>query len=421
MSTLKFTDVHNLVAFLTKPTESEGFEQIVDFLNANPIKYALTVNPTVYTSSIEQFWATGKAKTVNEEAQLQALVDEKKKKSKSRRTKRKDTEVRQLNVPISVADEAVNEEMYDSLERAATTATSLDCQEAMRNAAAQTRFERVSKISNDPLLVEVNTSRSGEDSLKLIELMELCTKLQERVLDLKTTKTTQAMEIKSLKRRVKKLERRKRSRTHGLKRLYKVRLPARVESFEDKGLSEEDASKQEMIANIDANTDIYLVNVHTDKDIFGVNDDDVIVEDAEILFDVADDLRELKSAMPKAATTTATTTITTAILRPKAKIINIHNQEQAPTPTVSSQQPSQLQAEEEEEEKRIIREKAQQIKEVNMAWDDVQAKINDDYELAQRLQAKEQDELTDEEKEKLFMEFLEKKRNRPPTKAQQGI
>ncbi|GJU81500.1 hypothetical protein Tco_1283865 [Tanacetum coccineum] len=35
------------VVFLEKPTESEGFEEIVDFLNANPIKYALTVNPTV--------------------------------------------------------------------------------------------------------------------------------------------------------------------------------------------------------------------------------------------------------------------------------------------------------------------------------------------------------------------------------------
>nr|GEU54687.1 hypothetical protein [Tanacetum cinerariifolium] len=48
------------------------------FANANLIKYALAVNPTVYTSCIEQFWATVKAKTVNGEVQLQALVDEKK-------------------------------------------------------------------------------------------------------------------------------------------------------------------------------------------------------------------------------------------------------------------------------------------------------------------------------------------------------
>ncbi|GJY05971.1 hypothetical protein Tco_0371911 [Tanacetum coccineum] len=63
MTTLQFADNHNLVAFLAKPAESEGFEQIVDFLNALTIKYALTVNPTIYTSCIEQFWATVKEGT----------------------------------------------------------------------------------------------------------------------------------------------------------------------------------------------------------------------------------------------------------------------------------------------------------------------------------------------------------------------
>ncbi|GJV95560.1 uncharacterized mitochondrial protein-like protein [Tanacetum coccineum] len=74
----QFADTHNLVTFLSKPAESEGFEQIVDFLNANPIRYALTINPTIYTSCIKQFWATAKVKTINGEVQLQALVDGKK-------------------------------------------------------------------------------------------------------------------------------------------------------------------------------------------------------------------------------------------------------------------------------------------------------------------------------------------------------
>ncbi|GJZ18659.1 hypothetical protein Tco_0554782 [Tanacetum coccineum] len=78
MLDLKFVDTHNLVVFLEKPTESEGFEEIVDFLNANPIKYALTVNPTVYCTCIKRFWDTVKAKMVNGEVQLQALVDKKK-------------------------------------------------------------------------------------------------------------------------------------------------------------------------------------------------------------------------------------------------------------------------------------------------------------------------------------------------------
>nr|GEW61686.1 hypothetical protein [Tanacetum cinerariifolium] len=78
MPTIKFVETHNLVAFLEKPAESEGFKQIVDFLNANPIKYALTVNPTIYTLCIQQFWDSAKVKTINEDVQIRALVDGKK-------------------------------------------------------------------------------------------------------------------------------------------------------------------------------------------------------------------------------------------------------------------------------------------------------------------------------------------------------
>nr|GFA21171.1 hypothetical protein [Tanacetum cinerariifolium] len=81
-------------------------------------------------------------------------------------------------------------------------------------------------FSNDPL-------HSGEDRIQLKELMELCTKLPDKVLNLETTKTAQAKEIANLKKRVKRLERKNKSRSHGLKRLYKVGLSARVESFVD--------------------------------------------------------------------------------------------------------------------------------------------------------------------------------------------
>nr|GFC70738.1 xylulose kinase-1 [Tanacetum cinerariifolium] len=75
MSTPKFATTHNLIAFLEKPSESDGFEWIVDFVNANQIKYALTVSPTIYTSCITQFWTTVKIKIVNDDVRLQALID----------------------------------------------------------------------------------------------------------------------------------------------------------------------------------------------------------------------------------------------------------------------------------------------------------------------------------------------------------
>ncbi|GKB82646.1 hypothetical protein Tco_0949541 [Tanacetum coccineum] len=53
--------------------------------------------------------------------------------------------------------------------------------------------------------------------------MNLCTKLSDRVLALETTKTTQALEIASLKSRVKKLENKANKRTHKFKRLYRGR------------------------------------------------------------------------------------------------------------------------------------------------------------------------------------------------------
>nr|GEU43896.1 reverse transcriptase domain-containing protein [Tanacetum cinerariifolium] len=231
MSTPTLADGNNLVAFLAKPTKSKGFEQIIDFLNVNPIKYALTINPSIYTSCIEQFLVTAKAKNINGEAHIHAKVDGKKKQN-PRKPKRQDTQETQPSGPTTnVADSTLNEE----------------------NIPAQ---------SNDPPFLRVNTLGSREDSLKLSELMELCTKLSERVLNLKTTKSAQAKEILSLKRRVKRLEKKKKSRTHGLKRLYKIGLSARVDSSaEEQSLDEEDASKHgRNIADIDADVEIALVN-----------------------------------------------------------------------------------------------------------------------------------------------------------------
>ncbi|GJU71806.1 hypothetical protein Tco_1263211, partial [Tanacetum coccineum] len=93
-----------------------------------------------------------------------------------------------------------------------------------------------------------------------------------------------------------------------------------------------------------------------------------------------------------------------------------------------------LQAEFDEEE-RLAKEKAKKEKEVNIAlietWDDIHAKIDADHQLAERMQAQEQEELSIDEKATLFQQLLEKrrnhflakraeeKRNNPPTKAQQ--
>nr|GEV97356.1 hypothetical protein [Tanacetum cinerariifolium] len=59
-----------------KPTESEGFKKIIDFLNGSSASFALTASPTIRTSCIKQFWTTAKVKTINDEVRIQALIDE---------------------------------------------------------------------------------------------------------------------------------------------------------------------------------------------------------------------------------------------------------------------------------------------------------------------------------------------------------
>nr|GFB82490.1 hypothetical protein [Tanacetum cinerariifolium] len=83
-----------------------------------------------------------------------------------------------------------------------------------------------------------------------------------------------------------------------------------------------------------------------------------------------------------------------------------------------------------DEQDRFVEEKAQLIEDENLAWDNVQAMMDADYELATRLHEEEQRELTIEEKSRLFMELMDKKRSifqnleqksrerKPPTKAQ---
>ncbi|GKG22145.1 hypothetical protein Tco_0384740, partial [Tanacetum coccineum] len=72
--------------------------------------------------------------------------------------------------------------------------------------------------------------------MQLSELMNLCTSLQEKVLDLEKAKTAQAKKIASLKKRVKQLEKRRKLRTPMLKRLRKVGSTSRVESSNDVNL-----------------------------------------------------------------------------------------------------------------------------------------------------------------------------------------
>ncbi|GJT89856.1 hypothetical protein Tco_1078701 [Tanacetum coccineum] len=252
------------------------------------------------------------------------------------------------------------------------------------------------------------------------------------------------------------------------KRLYRVGRSEEIVSSKEASLGDqEDASKQgRKIDDIDKDAEITLVDEtqgrYGDDIMFDVSDlagEEVFVAEQGVSDkDVNLSVDEVTLAQALAALKTTST-------RPKAKGLVIHEEEQATTPTVSSQQPSQakiqdkgkakmiepepvkklskkdqlkldeevaqrLQAEFDEQE-RIEREKAEANIALKETWDDIQAKIEVDCLLAERLKTREQEELTIKERAILFQQLLEKrrkqfaakraeeKRNIPPTKAQQ--
>ncbi|GKC71239.1 hypothetical protein Tco_1117122, partial [Tanacetum coccineum] len=359
------------IAFLLKPQGNEGFHQIVDFLNASHIRYALTKTPTIYVSLINQFWCTASVRTLdNGEIELIATVDGHKKsiteafarrhlkladtdgistlptteifeqlalmgveialfptmlvheqlsqgegptslvgtqhtptvietspqlqnisityRTTRTRSRRMGIRIPQSNVLPHVADEAITKEMHDGLGRATTTASSLEaeqgsgnisktqtkatpsrlssprtsseggpgCHFTMGGSPVQARPERLSNLPNEPPLGEGNTSRSGEGSMQLLELMEICTKLSDKVTaledELRSTKAVYNKSLITLTKRVKKLE----------NKLKLKRRSTIVNSSEDEeaSLDIEDPSKQgRMIEEIDQDENVNLV------------------------------------------------------------------------------------------------------------------------------------------------------------------
>ncbi|GJU43576.1 phospholipase-like protein [Tanacetum coccineum] len=248
--------------------------------------------------------------------------------------------------------------------------------------------EHVSAPSYDP-------PQSGEDRMQLHELMNLCTKLSDRVLALENANTSLAAEIAKLKEIIKKLEKKRRSRIYKYKRLYKVGSSKRAESFEESLGAQEDAFNQgRKIAAIDQDTEVTLVNKTEERNdeemLFDVDDDLQGEEVAEKEISTADPvttagetLIEIKTAKPKAVTTDAIT----ITIRPKAKGVVIEEPSETTTiKTITTRQPSSK----DKGNGKMVKPKKPLKKKDQITLDE---------ELEFRLHAKEQAELEREQRE----------------------
>ncbi|GJT95649.1 putative ribonuclease H-like domain-containing protein [Tanacetum coccineum] len=340
------------------------------------------------------------------------------------------------------------------------------------------RKQRKDSGPTEPVTDEAHVStpsydppQSGEDSMQLSELMNLCTSLQEKVLDLEKAKTAQAKEIASLKKRVKQLEKRRKLRTPGFKRLRKVGSTSRVESSNDVSLgAQEDASKQgRKIKDLDADAEVTLVNETQEMNDDNLMFDTGVLEEQEIEFEkvveepvvsvatttksipvsaaevvttasveipdeltLAQTLIEIKTAKPKPLTTHYQTVY---IVKDKGKRKMVEPEKPlkkkdqiALDEEMARNLEAQMQAELIEEE-RLSRQKKKEANIVLIeSWDNTQAMIEADFELAQRLQVEEHGEITIEKRSRLFVELMNRRkkhfaqlrakeiRRKPPTK-----
>ncbi|GJV85028.1 putative ribonuclease H-like domain-containing protein [Tanacetum coccineum] len=403
-----------------------------------------------------------------------------------------DTKIPQFSGPLTkVGDEAVHKELGDRMERATTTTSSLeaeqDCGSGPRrqdtilgDVDAQTRFEITSKQSNDPPLLRGYILGSGEDSMKLLELMEFCTQLSYK------NRKSVLLQLNAAKLKLMML---------GLKLVlpvfvYAVKhmlmLPVQVPAAEVNGVRQLQAlvdKKRVIITESSIRRDLHLDDADgtdclptatifeeharmgdcwLEEESLEVGKEEKVKtyrfeetqerQDDELMFDtgvldtnelpVEDKVDEKDEHNTKLDDSTAGETVTTASVEGSAAPTTIEEitlsqtliQIKAAKPKVVTTAATTTTTTRPKDKRVVVQEpsefRAPQEAQPSISKDNGKAMMEVDRLLAERLQSKEREELTDEEKGKLFMELMEKrrthfaalraqeKRNRPPTKAQ---
>nr|GEX17816.1 hypothetical protein [Tanacetum cinerariifolium] len=321
-----------MIAFLTKSDASEGFDQIVYFLTAHPIQYALIVNPTIYVSCIKKFWASVLIKKSNDAVKLQALIDRKKviitedtirqnlrlddangidclpneeifaelarmgyEKPSTKLTFYKAFFSAQWKKKVIITEDTIrqnlrlddangidclpNEEIFAELARMGYEKPGLPGMNIvlpwprLSSALQQVESSIFPKPIPSPSQAESAQPSSPpqqqpsqhaeilESTMTLLNtLMETCATLTKKVANLEQDKIAQALEIVKLKQRVRKLEKKRRTKHSSLKRLRKVGGKiATLDADEDVTIvdvDEIDADIQERMAESQAKNDV---------------------------------------------------------------------------------------------------------------------------------------------------------------------
>nr|GEU59498.1 hypothetical protein [Tanacetum cinerariifolium] len=299
-----------------------------------------------------------------QEEQILTIVSSTHQKTQTpRQALNKDTKLPQTSVPIpNVPNKAVYEVWDDGVERATTTAACLDASqdsETTRGSIAQTRSERVPTPPHGSPLPRVNTLRSDEGSMSLQELTALCTTFSDRVLALKTglrqTRKVYGTAYTKLILKVMKLEKTVKSN--------QARRRPKIIVSDDEEDSEDSSKQGRMIKDIDQDVRITLVTptkISSQED--QLEDQLGVLSATKVLTDAAK--KKVNTYTRRRAVSTGSNRVSTGISTADVVQEGVKDKELLASETT------------EDEANPLV---------TDVDWDDVQAHIQADEELAQKM------------------------------------
>nr|GEX20118.1 putative reverse transcriptase, RNA-dependent DNA polymerase [Tanacetum cinerariifolium] len=225
----------NVADLLTKPFDAgrfqylvdehnQDFHQILDFVRASHIRYALTFPPTIHVSHIRQFWSTARIETTEEGTKILDTIDSKLRtvsKSSIRRNLKLNDEAGISSLPDAELFENLQLMGYNILPNQKFTFQKGQFSHQWKylihtimQCLSPKSTGLTSSVAIFPLLFDstprVTSFAADEGSMKqkLDELTTLCTSLQRQQSEMVSKFAAQELEIKNLKARVKLLENR---------------------------------------------------------------------------------------------------------------------------------------------------------------------------------------------------------------------
>ncbi|GJU80011.1 putative ribonuclease H-like domain-containing protein [Tanacetum coccineum] len=297
------------------------------------------------------------------------------------------------------------------------------------------------QLSNDSPHLGGNTSKRAEGGLNLEELLSLCTNFSNMVLALETAKDAQAVKILKLKTRIKKLEKKLGKKEPVSKQGRKnVKPGPTLDAFDDldadlaHGMDYMDIEKavtegrQRVSTTFNISTasrpEVSTATPMTSLTTTSVfEDEDIFLADGLVMLSDKAKLKGVEIKEKKDDERPARSVLTLKLLPkidPKDKGKGVFKEE-----------PKPVQAEL-DEEARLERQRQEQasLNYIANLYDEVQARIDADHELAVKWTQEEQEKYTVDERAKLLAEYFENRkkqfaeeraatiRNKPPTKSQ---